>query len=428
MKIQLEPLRGFRDLLPPDSEQLTYLANLFARIARRYGYREVKPPTLERFELFAVKSGEEIRNSMFTFRDKSGREVALRPEATASVARIYLRHLRGKPKPIRLYYIVNCFRYENPQRARYREFWQAGVELIGGEAPFYDVEVVKLLADYVEAVGLAGKARLKIGHTGLYRALFNRYGVEEEKQNHILHLMDKKMYDKALEEIRANAPPQLAAVVSKLWEAPQNLQAALEAVEEVKEARKAVEELIYLDRALKSYGIGLPYYFDLSFARGLAYYTGIIFEVEVEGFGFSVAGGGRYDKLISIYGGEDVPSTGFAVGLDRVHYVLTEIGLELPVEQPKARVAVVPLSPELLGYALRVQDELLEVEGVEAVLHVGDKLSKLIPRLLDQGYTHVAIIGEREAAKGTVSLRDLRARKQVEVELSKLNELVLGGL
>ncbi len=425
MKVQLEPLRGFRDILPPESERLKQLIAVFARLARQRGYREVIPPTLERFELFALKSGEEIRNSMFTFKDKGGREVALRPEATASIARIYLKHLRGRPKPIRLYYIVNCFRYENPQRARYREFWQAGVELLGGEPPYYDVEVIKLLADYIAAVGLKPKARLKIGSTRLYRTLFTRYGIPEEVQDHILHLMDKKMYDKALEAVKASkGGSELASIVSRLWETPHNIDQAVPLLNDIPEAKQALEELLYIKQVFEAYELPIPYYFDLSFARGLAYYTGIIFEVEVEGFDFSVAGGGRYDNLVQLYGGEYVPSTGFAIGLDRVLYVLEELGVKLPAWEPKVRVAIAVLSAEALAYALRVQDAIASSDSVEAQMLVEPKLSKLIPRLLEQGYTHLIVVGAKEASQRTVTVKDLRTRVQREVQLDKLNELL----
>ncbi len=421
--IQLDPLRGFRDVLPPESTRLLALMRLFSDVVESRGYQPVIPPTLERFELFALKSGEEIRNSMFTFRDKSGREVALRPEVTASIARIYLRHLRARPKPLRLYYIANCFRYENPQRARYREFWQAGVELLGAYSVASDFEVIALLADYVARAGLAKQARVKIGSTRVYRALFRAYGISEEVQDHILHLMDKKMYERALEVVRSSArnADELVRTLTSLWDNPGNVSQAMEVLEGVPQARAAVEELLALDKLIREYGLPLSYYYDLAFARGLAYYTGVIFEVEVEGFGFSIAGGGRYDGLVELYGGESLPGTGFAVGLDRLLYVMNSLGVEPSYVKPRRRVAIVALSEDLVGYAAKVQRLLTErVGGVSAALFYGEKLSKLIPRLLDEGYEYLVVVGPREAAEGKVTVKDLRRKVQETLELDEL--------
>ncbi len=422
-RVNLDPLRGFRDILPPDSEELTSLAYIFRRLARRRGYREAIPPTLERFELFALKSGEEIRRSMYVFRDKAGREVAMRPEATASIARIYLKHLRAQPKPIRLYYVINCFRYEEPQYARYREFFQAGVELIGEKAPVGDVEVATLLYDYYREIGFERHIEIVAGSTGVYRALFSRYNVPEELQDHILHLMDKKEYEAALSKLR-EVSGELADIASRLWsigsidteasyrEAYSLLRVASE------EAARHLEELRFFARVLAEQGARIRT--DLSFARGLAYYTGIIFEVKVPGFPVSIAGGGRYDTLIGLYGGEDMPATGFAIGLDRTLIALKDAGLEPPlIEKPSPKVAVVYLDRDVVSYALRVQ-RLLSSWGFEASLHGERKLGRLLPRLAEEGYRYAVIVGRREAEEGKVSLRDLAARRQVTVSLDRL--------
>ncbi len=421
-KVRLDPLRGFRDLLPPESTGLTLLASIFAEEAERHGYSEVRPPTLERFELFALKSGEEIRRSMYVFHDKAGREVALRPEATASVARIYLRHLRGAPKPVRLYYIINCFRYEEPQKARYREFWQAGIELLGAPGLVGDFETVKLLLRFYERIGMSRDIVLKIGNTRIYRALFTRYNVEEQLQDHILHLMDKSLYDQAVDEVRSRVGEELASILSSLWRGSRSDTAeARELLERhgLREAAEAVVELEKLVSMLRGY-TNTRIDVDLAFARGLAYYTGIIFEVKVPGFPVSIAGGGRYDNLIELYGGEPVPGTGFAIGLDRTLAAMQHLGRSPEALAPtRQRVAVVVMEEQLAPIAARLQDLLAE-KGYTAVIHEEQKLSKLLPRLAKQGYHYAAIIGRREAEQGTVVIRDLTARRQVEVKLEDL--------
>lgn len=419
-RVSLEPLRGFRDILHPESTALSRLARVFAEEAERHGYLEVKPPTLERFELFALKSGEEIRRSMYVFRDKAGREVALRPEATASIARIYLKHLRGEPKPLRLYYIVNCFRYEEPQRARYREFWQAGVERLGTPGIEADFEVIKLLLRFYERIGMLDKIVLKIGNTRIYRRLFSDYGVPEEVQDRILHLMDKGLYGEAAEEARRAAGEELAGLLERLWERRGDAKAALDILSGHPGAAEAVEELTSLVEMLSSYRRDAKLELDLAFARGLAYYTGVIFEVKVPGFPVSIAGGGRYDSLVAIYGDEQVPGTGFAIGLDRTLAAMQDLGHQpaLLYQEPP-RAAVVALSEKLLPLAARVQDALTGA-GIAATIEREKRLQKLLPKLARRGYRYAAIIGEREASENTVVLRDLERRVQARVPLEKL--------
>ncbi|ABM80802.1 histidine--tRNA ligase [Hyperthermus butylicus] len=420
-RIPLEPLRGFRDILEPDSKALTLLAQKFAKLAELHGYEEVIPPTLERFELFALKSGEEIRRTMYVFRDKAGREVALRPEATASIARIYLKHLRARPKPIKLYYIVNCFRYEEPQRARYREFWQAGVEYLGAEGVEGDFDPIKLLVAFYNSIGMLDDISLKLGTTKLYRILFGKYGVDEELQDHILHLMDKKMYNEALALVEEKVGRDLASLLEELWRNPADLENAREAVGDP-EAARAVEELQTIASLIKTYNTRIEVRVNLSFARGLAYYTGIIYEVETKAIPVSIAGGGRYDNLIELYGGEHVPGTGFAIGLDRTLAALKELSkLDKLLAKP-VRAAIVALSTEVLPYAAEIQDELVRM-NIASTMLVEQKLHKALAWIARQGYRYAVIIGKKEQEEQTLTIRDLEKHLQKTIEYSMLKEL-----
>jgi len=416
MKVPLEPLRGFRDLLPPDAPALRRLMEIFREVAELYGYEEVIPPTLERFELFAAKSGEEIRRSMFVFKDKAGREVALRPEATASIARIYLKHLRAKPKPIRLYYIVNCFRYEEPQKARYREFWQAGIELLGLEGKTADIETINVLLDYYSRINMIKKIILKIGNIGIYRRIFAKYNLSEDEQDHILHLMDKSMYDEALDFISKKGLNELAETLEKIWET-RNLGIAKEIIETLdKDAAKEIEYLADLAQTLKDLYPATKIETDIAFARGLAYYTGIIYEVKVPGFPVSIAGGGRYDNLIEIYGDEHVPGVGFAIGIDRTLAALKDLDIQVrPREREKATILL--LDDDLTTYAITVQ-RMLAKKGIVSSIILSSRISKTLARIYEQGVRYAVIIGEREAKQQNISIRDLSTRKQVTVNLS----------
>ncbi len=422
-KIQLEPVRGFRDLLPPFSHRLTRLMHIFEEIAQQHGYFEIKPPTLERFEIFALKSGEEIRRSMYVFHDKAGREVTLRPEATASIARIYLKHLRHLPKPIRIYYIINCFRYEEPQYARYREFWQAGIEIIGGRGLEYDFESIKLLVKFYEKIKMINHIKLKIGNTALYRNLFTKYKLQENIQDHILHLLDKKQYKEAVKTIEKHSlDPRLVEFLEKLWKNPKDLDKARELVDEYyPDLATHIEELVILRNNIKSYKQELSVEVDLSFARGLAYYTGIIYEVIIEDFPVSIAGGGRYDTLIELYGGERTPGTGFAIGLDRTLMAMEELGLSLPVD-PITKIAIIVLKDAPLRYIAEIQDKVVENPHIVSTIFWYTRLPKILPQLQQQGYTYAIIVGGKEYQNRSASIRNLNTKEQVEVPLDEIQK------
>ncbi len=421
MKIPLEPLRGFRDILAPDSTTLRHLMSLFRELVESYGYEEVIPPTLERFELFAIKSGEEIRRSMFVFRDKAGREVALRPEATASIARIYLKHLRAKPKPLRLYYIVNCFRYEEPQRARYREFWQAGIELLGAEGKVADIETINLLINYYEKIKMLDKIVLKIGNIGIYRSMFKYFGLADEEQDHILHLMDKSMYDEALSHLEQRGFNELANKLQELW-TTNTIEEAAKILSTInKEAEKQAEYLIEITNIIRDIYPNLALEPDISFARGLAYYTGIIFEVKVPGFPVSIAGGGRYDNLIEIYGDEHVPGVGFAIGLDRTLAALKEKGINLGIER-REKATIVLIDEKYTSYAIKLQ-QLLTSKHVVTDITTSSRISKTLQKIYEKGTRYAIIVGEKEAKENKVTIKNLESRKQVVVQLDRLKKV-----
>jgi len=427
MKLSLEPLRGMRDILPPESELLVWLCNRFREVARSYGYREVIAPTVERFELFALKSGEEIRRSMYVFKDKAGREVALRPELTPSVIRIYLRSLRAHPKPVRLFYVANVFRYDEPQFGRYREFTQGGVEIIGGASRYYDLELIALLKDYYSEIGLKNY-RFKIGHMGHMRALARRAGLDESEEERFLHLIDKRMFDEAKKMLSRGGSVEVEVLerfISLESVDPAKLRMLSEEIREIglNEVSEHLRELADFAEELSS--LNVNYFVDLGFARGLAYYTGFIFEVVVPGMNISIAGGGRYDGLTATYGGPPEASTGFAIGIERTLIALkSQRGEELGnVVEPRGRVLVIALSPQLLGLAYRTAQRLRR-QGFAALLEVSEprKISRWLSYAEKVGVRYVVIAGPREAERGSVVVRDLVKWRQDEIPLDSIEE------
>ncbi|MCD6301678.1 MAG: ATP phosphoribosyltransferase regulatory subunit, partial [Staphylothermus sp.] len=196
----LQPPRGMRDLVEKEAELHEYLKRKFQEVALLHGFKPIITPTVEFFKLFEEKSGEEIKKSMYVFKDKANRTLALRPEVTASVVRAYLRHLQSSPKPLYLYYVAQCFRYEEPQRGRYREFWQGGLEIFGDKSINADIATATTASRYLEELGI--NHYYIVGNVALYRRIMDSFNIPQEIQDHVLHLIDKEQIDKALNELK----------------------------------------------------------------------------------------------------------------------------------------------------------------------------------------------------------------------------------
>ncbi len=420
---RVEPVRGFRDVLPPESEFLRAVIERFIEVVNSYGYSEVIPPTVESFELFAVKSGPEISRSMYVFRDKAGREVCLRPELTASVVRMYIRSLLAEPKPIKLFYVGNAFRYEEPQLGRYREFYQMGVELIGDNSLYSDLELFLILRDYYRSLGLV-EYTIKISDVGILRSLFTSWGVDEESQDLTLHYMDKKMYDKAAELISRydKADLQLFNELTKVrTESPDELIDATKGLRIPDEVRERIKRLYDVVSLMNSLNVGRAV-IDLSFARGLAYYTGLIFEVIVPNLNISIGGGGRYDNLAEMYGGPPTPSTGFALGVERTYLALKGLGLaDKLVDDDK--VMLISLIEDYT-YVDKVASTLRGAGYPTNVrFTTKGKLGDVLGLASRKGYKYVVLIGEKELRQSKVTVKNLITKWQGELSLSELHRL-----
>jgi len=427
---RFKPVRGMRDILYPESVELDYLFTLFKEIAEKYGYRYVITPTIELFELFALKSGEEIRKTMYVFKDKAGREVALRPEVTASVARLYINYLIGEPKPIRLYYISNVFRYEEPQFGRYREFYQAGVELLGIKDPLADAETILILKEFYDSLGM--RYRIKLGHVGIIRSILTSEGVREDIQDHIVWLIDKGRFDEALEVTMeyARNKEKVINTLERLAKTKIESRSEINNIDDVLEYLKnqgyedAAEELDYLTRVARIlYEANVPFYIDLGFARGLAYYTGVIYEV-LSGLKVSIAGGGRYDTLIQLYGGPPTPAVGFAIGVDRTLLALKEEKLKIPLrERRKILIACLTEEAKPLIAKLLIQ---LHKEGFEATPSYYTSLKKALSYASESKYNYVIIVGKEELKENKITLRDMEKRSQEKIGIEEIMDKIKG--
>jgi len=419
-KIKVEPVRGLRDVLPPESEVFRVLINKFVSVVRSYGYQEVIPPTIELFELFATKSGPEISKSMYVYKDKAGREVCLRPELTASVVRMYIKSLLAEVKPIKLFYIGNAFRYEEPQLGRYREFTQVGVELIGDDSIYSDIELFLILRDYYRSLGLK-EYSIKINDVGILRGLFNLWGIDEDTQDLILHYMDKRLFDNATSLIRRNTNADLGLfneLTNIKTEEPEELIVKSFSINLPECISERIRRLYEVTSTIKKLGIS-KVLIDLSFARGLAYYTGLIFEVTVPNLNISIGGGGRYDKLVELYGGPPTPATGFALGVERTYLALKNLGLTENLLND-VKVMIISLVNDYV-YVDKVASSLRNLNYITNVRFISkSKLGDLLGVASKKGYRYVIVIGEKEVNTGKVSIKDLLNKRQEDVEVDNI--------
>jgi histidyl-tRNA synthetase len=312
---RLQALTGFRDFLPKDTAARNYLFEIWRSVARRYGFVEYETPILEDTALYLKKSGGELSTQLYRFEDQGGRDVTLRPEVTPSMARLVAQHQRDYPKPIKWFEIGQCFRYERPQKGRGREFFQFNVDIVGEAGPQADAELIALAIDTMLAFGFQpGDFIVRVSDRQAWVNFATERGVTEEGITDFLQIIDK------LEREKPEVTEQKLAAIGLSSEAvhafianPENASAAFETIRAELTAR----------------GLGDYLSLDLSIVRGLAYYTGVVFEVfDSKKSMRAVAGGGRYDTLVETIsdGAISMPATGFAMG----DYVIRNLIEETP--------------------------------------------------------------------------------------------------
>jgi len=414
-----QTVRGMRDLIGEEAQTFTRIFANARKTADLYGFKEVITPLVEPMELLSAKSGEEIRQRMFIFEDLGKRQVALRPEFTASIARLTTTALRNEPKPLRLFSVGTVYRYDEPQKGRYREFWQSNYEIMGSAKPEADAEIVLLTDSLMASLGLKGYA-FKIGHVGVIRGILTQEGVDDKTQNAVFQRMDKKEYDAAMELLESDKTRQmlrgLIAIKGKDWQdTVEQIKTYVAGYEKAKEAAHNLSEIL----KLVTCSTNLTVTVEPAFARGLEYYTGMIFEIYIPELEIALGGGGRYNRLIEVFGGEPTPAVGCAHGIDRVAIALHTQKTILGNKVGK-KVAVIPISEALKSEALKIA-QTLRSEGLIVEFEVmGRKMAKALEGADKRKVDYAVIIGERELKEGAVMLKDLSSRQQTTVLMKDL--------
>jgi histidyl-tRNA synthetase len=408
----IKAVRGVRDILPSETRRWQRVEAAARGAFEAYGYREIRVPIFERTELFARGIGDEtdiVKKEMYTFDDRSGESLTLRPEATASVLRAYIEHgFHVEPKPVRLYTMGPMFRYERPQAGRYRQFHQANVEALGETHPALDAEVIAMLMDFFGALGLADRLELhvnSIGDAGTRPAYVARLVEYLGPRRSELCGECQARLDRNPLRVLDCKTPGCQPIIEK---APSILDAlSPEAARHFDTVRQCLEAM------------GVAYTVDPRLVRGLDYYVRTTFEVLTTELGAqnAVAGGGRYDGLIEQLEGPPDPGIGFAIGLERVVLLLGEEGrgagpvaLLIPLGEAALR--------RLLPAARRARQR-----GVPVELGYGTrKLPRELERANRLGVAWAVIAGDNELARGEALVREMRSGEQRAVPLDRLAE------
>ncbi|MEM3586388.1 MAG: histidine--tRNA ligase [Candidatus Jordarchaeaceae archaeon] len=419
--------KGTQDYYFDYMEKRSYIENRIRRNFELWGFKEIRTPTFEYFDALSTGTGSELRESMFRFEDKSGRLLALRAEMTSPIARVVATQLRNHPLPIRLYYLANMFRYEEPQSGRQREFWHAGIELIGSGLPDADAEVIALFITSLNSIGLKGVS-VKLGHVGLFKSIVKEAGISLNEAAAIRRSIDKNDeagLEAALKEVDISSGikdafrllPKLhgdLSVTDKLLDKVKN--------DEIEACIKNISDIINL---LKQYNLDSMITVDLGIVRGIDYYTGAVFEGFVKDLGIAIGGGGRYDELVGQFGGESFPATGFAIGVDRCHLALEKQGFNFPLKK-RPQILVLYTDRSLKGEAIKLSINLREY-GMSTEIDVLErKLGKGLEQANKRGIPYVVIVGKTEIEQGEVVVRDMEKQIQEKVKISNLKKYFQG--
>lgn len=426
--------RGTRDFGPAESHRRRLMEAILEKEAHAAGFGRVQTPIFESLDLFTAKSGDGVVGQLYAFKDKGGRDLTLRPELTAPVMRMVAEEMRSETKPLRLAYHGACFRYEEFKTGRYREFYQYGAEVVGASSPLVDAEIIALAVRMLEAVGLTGWV-LRIGHVGVLREVLLGLGLAAEGEGEApvataMRLLDKGDRDGLAALIQAQGAHPDAMTVLDGLEAASGDAAAIDRARPLLEGlgldTAVLDDLQATLDALALLAPSPPALeVDLRVARGLDYYTGMVFEVHVPELGGEgqVLGGGTY-RLLHLFGLEDLdPCCGFGLGFDRVLLALerqaeAEGRAEVvPGEaQGAGLLAVVPFRIEATAVLGLVAE--LRRRGLPVDLELrGRSIGKAFGWADGIGASHVLVVGPRDLEAGTGSLKRLSDGQQQDVAL-----------
>lgn len=424
----LQPPRGTRDFLPEEMIRRNRVLDIVTRVFESYGYDPLGTPAFENWELLKLKSGEDVINQIYYFKDKSGRELGLRFEMTASLARV-VASKKDLVLPFKRYAIGPVWRYERPAPGRFREFYQADVDVVGSGSPRADSEVISVAVDCLKALGFKDLS-IRLNDRRVLEGFMCIVGIPTDKILDVFRTLDKlekigtEEVSKALMSlgIEGDSIGRLLSLISMKGTPSEVLRDARTLLSGQDDGLKGCSSLEEILRDSEALGFSEFVTIDFSLARGLDYYTGPVFEIGLQGIGVgSLAGGGRYDQLIEVFGGKAVPATGVSLGIERIMTLLDQKGFFEPVKTKTelfvacasnaVRVHTEKIAKQIRDFGFRVDTDLLE-RNLRNQLEYVDK----------KGIGLAVIVGEKELSNGRLALKDMKKNEQTEVKIEDLEK------
>ncbi len=399
--------RGTRDLYPEEMEIRHRVEETLRETVESYGFREILTPTFEHLELFLEKSGEEIVEEIYDFKDKGGRALALRPEFTASVMRMYHEGMRELPKPLKLYYFGPVFRYERPQAGRYREFWHFGTEIIGPDTPEADAENIVLAKECIDRFGLQNY-EIKISDLRILSKFLEERGIDEqEKIRSYFHKIDKGEID------------EISGELDQGKELKSFLKSNIDQMRTYLDDPSHIAHLETVIEILSDYGIDLDkdYSIKLDTVRGLDYYSGVVFEIDAENLGAEkqICGGGDY-RLGDIFG-NDVSSKGFALGFDRILLALEKENILPSIDEKK--YFIIPIGEKnVRNYSIKILSSLRKNNICADIDMMNRSVGKALSYADRAGFSHAILLGDSEMNTDSITIKDLKKGEQKNMKRS----------
>ena len=418
--IDLQPVKGTRDFFPDEMRLRNWLFEVWRNVSEQAGFEEYDTCVLEHEELYVRKTGDEISKQLYSFEDKGGRRLSLRPEMTPSLARLVLQQEKSLSFPIKWFSMPQCFRYERMTKGRRREHFQWNADIIGQHEVVAEAEILMLLISACESMGLStNDFRVFINDRRILNAILSQINVPQVLHSEVMVIMDKRdkippeALSKMLEEIRMTTKQvgQLNEYLSK---------SDLEELRENLKNTDGIEELQHLMKLMETAGYKNYLQFDISIVRGLSYYTGAVFEVNSpEKQHRAICGGGRYDSLLSTYGGETVPAVGFGFGDVVVLDVLKELE-RFPELPRKLDYTIIPFANEQIGTALKIAAELrLQGSTVDCNFSM-KKMKKMMQQAHESGAAKAILLFPDELSDDKVVIRDMQLHEQKPVRITDL--------
>ncbi|MEJ2546285.1 MAG: histidine--tRNA ligase [Gemmatimonadota bacterium] len=421
--MDLSSLPGFRDFYPEQLALRNHLFTIWREVAGRYGFVEYDGPPLEPLELYVRKSGEEIVGQLYRFTDQGGREVALRPEMTPSFARMVGARAGGLPKPIRWYSIPQLFRYERPQKGRLREHFQLNLDIVGEAGELADAEIISAAIDMLRAFGLSSDDFVaRISDRELISGLLSEHGVAPQAMGAAfaaLDKLDRESPEWVCERLQEAGVSESDA--RELLRIPElDLPALLDRAGEEAGTIEAGERLRRVFEHLEAFGLGTYVRFDPGLVRGLAYYTGTVFELwDRRGEFRAICGGGRYDGLLAAVGGPDLPALGFGMG----DVVLTELLKArdlLPESAAAIQDYVICVTDEQRPTALGIIHALRDRGRRVAYDFAGRSVGRQFKAANQAGAERTIVLGPDELSRGEAVVREMRTGEEKRLPLDSI--------